>query len=182
MEANDTFQPEHLLAGELTHRVHQTLLPLAEEKGVKLELDLGQGNSKALVFEGQGRSMLRVLENLVRNGIQHARHSVLVKVQRCETHLEQVAGCGAEEPQDMVRHDGPALDLTANMSSPYLLFEVLDDGPGFTAHTLDGAGKDRIGLRVVRRFLELHGGTLETGNWSEGGRAAFALPALELED
>ena len=180
LEASDAFQPEPLLAGELTSRVYGSLLPLAESKGIELAVDLGQGRSDDLTFEGQGRSILRVLENLVRNAIQHASQSVCIQVKRVQSEQQVVEGLAIS------RHDGPAMQPQERIQGPYLLFEVLDDGPGFgpDSGSVESANglQNGIGLRIVERFLEMHGGWLETTNWEGGGRAAFALPASQLEE
>lgn len=74
-------------------------------------------------------------------------------------------------------------------------FEVIDDGPGIAAadpaqsrqrywradnQRSDGAG---LGLSIVSRIMEVHGGTLTVENRPEGGtRVALILPAMPTAD
>jgi len=154
LDAEGGLEPEPLLLAELANGAFVALRPIAEARGVELELDLGPGPCAQLTFMGHGKGILRVLENLLRNAIDHAGSSVVLRVRRLENAPDE----------------GDRLE-----------FEILDDGPGFTHRA---ATRERseggIGLRVARRFVEVHGGRLETGDWERGGRAAFRLPVGEL--
>jgi len=171
LEASDEFTPEPLLAAELAERAQGDLRPLAESQGVTLDLDLGEPGGGPLSFDGDGQGILRVLENLLRNAIQHAHERVVLRVQRiaCEAPSPGSAG-------EMPRHDGSMELARPTDGHDRILFEVLDDGAGFDAGTPKAPTSCGIGLRVARRFVELHGGRLETGDWTRGGRAAFSLP------
>lgn len=170
LEASDEFTPEPLLAAELAARAQEELAPLAEAKGVSLDLDLGQSGSEGLSFDGDGRGILRVLENLLRNAIRHADSRVILRIQR------SAPTSSAMRTGEMPRHDGPAKSAALAERGDQIVFEILDDGAGFGGAVLKHPSSRGIGLRVARRFVELHGGRLETGNWDGGGRAAFRLP------
>lgn len=150
LEAEDAFTPEPVLAGELATRARDGLQPLADSKGLVLELDLGPGGSSGLSFDGDGRGILRVLENLLRNALEHGTRHVQLRTLR---------------RGDLIR------------------FEVHDDGPGFAEARDAGAApslageSNGIGLRVARRFVELHGGQLEIDSGGSGTCVAFELPA-----
>jgi len=144
LEAEDAFTPEPVLAGELVMRACKGLMPLAMSRGLSLDLDLGPKGSAHLSFDGDGRGILRVLENLLRNALDHARGLVRVRVTR---------------EADVIR------------------FEVCDDGPGFGASARKDEESSGIGLRVARRFVELHGGRLEVDSSKDGASVAFELPA-----
>lgn len=154
LDTEGGLEAEPLLVAELANGAFAALRPIAEARGVELELDLGPGPRARLTFMGHGKGILRVLENLLRNAIDHAATCVVLEVRRLE---------GAGDDGDRIG------------------FEVLDDGPGFVRQSPNHArGEGGIGLRVARRFVEVHGGRLETGDWERGGRAAFHLPVGEL--
>jgi signal transduction histidine kinase len=151
LEAEETFTPEPVLAGELATRACKGLMPLAAARELELVLDLGTSGSAHLSFDGDGRGILRVLENLLRNALDHARG----RVELCVTRE-------VEERAAVIR------------------FEIRDDGRGFGTRLRADEESNGIGLRVARRFVELHGGSLEVDSSDEGACVAFVLPASSL--
>lgn len=137
---------EPLLVGELVARVGQELTPLAAKSGLALRVSPAAGLPSVT---GDGRRLLRVLENLVRNAIEHARRHVEVRAAVAPN------GVGVE-----VLDDGPGL---------------LADPQASDARRADAAG---LGLQIARRILEAHGSALELADRPEGGcRSRFVLPA-----
>lgn len=128
---------EPLLVGELVARVGQELTPLAAKSGLVLSTEPGAGLPSVT---GDGRRLLRVLENLVRNAIEHA-HS------RVEVRATAVANDVGVEVLD----DGPGL---------------LADPAASDARRADAAG---LGLQIARRILAAHGSDLELVDRPEGG-------------
>jgi len=137
---------EPLLVGELVARVGQELTPLAAKSGLALRVAPAAGLPSVT---GDGRRLLRVLENLVRNAIEHAR-----------THVEVRAAAAPNGVGVEVLDDGPGL---------------LADPQASDARRADAAG---LGLQIARRLLEAHGSALELADRPEGGcRSRFVLPA-----
>ena len=120
LEADERFEPEPLLGAELARRCLEILHPLADERGAELVLELGTA-STTLGFYGQGRGILRVLENLVRNGIEHGGERIVLGLERRED----------AELGDRIR------------------FLVTDDGPGFDRDTAPTGIGLRIATRFV---------------------------------
>ena len=121
------------------------LTPLAAKSGLALRVapDVGLPS-----VTGDGRRLLRVLENLVRNAIEHAR-----------THVEVRAAAAPNGVGVEVLDDGPGL---------------LADPQASDARRADAAG---LGLQIARRILEAHGSALELADRPEGGcRSRFVLP------
>lgn len=149
----DTESPlrlEPVLPAELVERVTGLLQPLAAERGLQLEAVV---TSPLPELYADGHRLLRALENVVQNALRHARRRVEVVAR--------------------------ALDGVVEL-------EVLDDGPGFVAlgtsqdPPLDDAPSDGtrgLGLQILRRTIEAHGGRVELSNRESGGaRVLMTLP------
>ena len=97
------------------------------------------------------RQFQRALENLLRNALRYAHESVVVEVQA------DTAGVVVE-----VRDDGPGIprEQWTNVFEPF----VRIDAPRSRAHR--GLG---LGLAIVRRIVEAHGGMVTVTDASEGG-------------
>lgn len=96
LEADERFVPEPLLGAELAERVLAAVAHLAEERGIALELRV-LTDSTGLCFDGQGRGMQRVLENLLRNALEHATERVSLELERIDGDRIRFA----------IRDDGP---------------------------------------------------------------------------
>jgi signal transduction histidine kinase len=97
------------------------------------------------------RQFQRALENLLRNALRYAHQSVVVEVQ------VDTAGVVIE-----VRDDGPGIprEQWTHVFEPF----VRIDAPRSRAHR--GLG---LGLAIVRRIVEAHGGIVTVTDASEGG-------------
>ena len=97
------------------------------------------------------RQFQRAIENLLRNALRCAHESVVVEVQA------DTAGVVVE-----VRDDGPGIprEQWTNVLEPF----VRIDAPRSRAHR--GLG---LGLAIVRRIVEAHGGMVTVTDASEGG-------------
>jgi anti-sigma regulatory factor (Ser/Thr protein kinase) len=97
------------------------------------------------------RQFQRAIENLLRNALRYAHECVVVEV------LPNAAGVVVE-----VRDDGPGIprEQWTNVLEPF----VRIDAPRSRARR--GLG---LGLSIVRRIVEAHGGLVTVTNASEGG-------------
>ncbi|MFK7740236.1 MAG: sensor histidine kinase [Planctomycetota bacterium] len=134
--------PEPLLVGELIHQARRELSPLATKAGLTLLADCP---SDLPEVEGDGHLLLRVLENLTRNAIEHADSSVRIE----------------------------ARSVASANGASRVRIAVVDDGPGLASakaadktRRSDSAG---LGLRVARQILAAHDSTLELRG-SAGGK------------
>lgn len=146
LDLPDQLELEPLLVGELVLRVGQELAPLAAKSGLALSAVPAPGLPSV---PGDGRRLLRVLENLVRNAIEHAHSQV-------EVRAAAVANGVVVEVLD----DGPGL---------------LADPSASDARRADAAG---LGLQIARRILAAHGSALDLADRPEGGCGSrFVLAA-----
>ncbi len=78
IEAGTALVREPVLPGELVERVVSGLVPLAESRGLRIEVDLP---THAPPLDADGRRLTRVLENLLRNALRHATSKVEVALE-----------------------------------------------------------------------------------------------------
>jgi len=137
--------PELALAPYPTADLLSTLLerarPLAREAGVNLEVTVAARTPAVLV---DVRQFERVLDNLVRNALQHTPPGGAIRVQAAP-HGE-VGG----EVIMTVADTGEGIDLT---DLP-LLFELYYRG----SRRAHGAGGGGLGLAIVKAVVQAHGG------------------------
>ncbi|MEM7245183.1 MAG: HAMP domain-containing sensor histidine kinase [Acidobacteriota bacterium] len=150
-EADLSFEP--VPPGEIVRQSVRSLSALAEleEKELVVKVDNGLP-----LLEADGRRVMRAMENLLRNALQHAKTRVEAVVQQAPSghlHFE-------------VRDDGPGLPVG---DGPVTL-----SGLSSRRSRSDSAG---LGLMVARRVAEAHGGSIGGRNLDEGGAAVwFELP------
>lgn len=153
LEANDALNLEPVPPGELVRQTVRGLEPLAAKKGVKLQVRLGLNLP---ILNADGRRLMRALENLLRNAIQHAVAYVWIQVER-----------GGETLRFEVRDDGVGFPEQRGTLS-------FDDLRSRRSRE-DSAG---LGLMVTQRVAEAHGGAVGAHNSDTGGAVVwFALPA-----
>ena len=140
VEAGTQRVRETLLPGELIDRAILELTPIAESRRIAIEAEL---DIDLPSIQGDGRHLMRVLENLLRNALRHARSRVQISAHSADDLLVV-----------QVYDDGPGFAATT----------------GEPSADPDSAG---LGLRVARRILEQHGGHLETSDAQQGGALAM---------
>src|SRR5262249_1158439 len=141
--------------GGLVQRAAGVLRPWAHSRGVALELD---GEESALRVLVDGDQMQQALLNLLHNAVQAAPNPGTVVVR-------------------------------AFAQDRWGVIEVSDSGPGFSAEALtrafspffttraDGTG---LGLTIVKRIVEEHGGEVGARNPASGGGCVWCrLPLCE---
>jgi len=127
--------------------------PLAEERGVRIDTRLPSELGSVAMNR---QRLARVFRNLIENAVQHSERHVLVEV------LEE---------------------------GGYARCSVADDGAGFAAEDLPRVfepfftrrrGGTGIGLSIVQRIVEEHGGRVDAANRPEGGGiVTVRLPLAE---
>ncbi len=153
LDSGEQLRTERLHADALVGQVSRALGPLAAAQHRELVVDLAPDMP---LVEADGQRLLRVLENLVRNGLQHARERVTMSVGR--------NGCGGVAV--MVSDDGPGFGGEAGKVD---LDSIARNGAG-------SGMAFGIGLQVARRIVTAHGSRLLAENPAAGGaRVGFVL-------
>jgi len=158
LEARDALNLEPVPPGELVRQAVKGLEPLAAKKGVRLVVQLA---SQLPILSADGRRLMRALENLLRNAIQHAEAYVWVRVEPTEDGM-----------RFEVRDDGPGFpEHDGELSLEELRSRRSRE---------DSAG---LGLLVTQRVAEAHEGTVGAYNSRSGGAVVwFALPLRAEEE
>lgn len=153
MELPNALCLEEVPPVEVAERAVDLLSPIAEREGKRIELIL-EGEPGPV--QADGHRLMRVFENLIRNGVHFAATTVTVTV------TEEF-----DAARMTVTDDGPGFQ-----------------GEGFDAEVADPRGRDRadsagLGLVVVARILAAHGVDVEIDNCPEGGaRISFVMPCI----
>jgi len=166
LEVAPELQLQGLDPEELAQHAVRTLDPLAHESNISLTI--ASTLPPETLIEADGRLLLRALENLLANSIQHASTAVTLRLEMRTT--------------------------TSDSHLVHLRFTVEDDGPGLP----EGPGgvdfaklKDQrsrpdssgLGLIVTARVAELHGGRADASNPPAGGAAVwFEIATERIED
>jgi signal transduction histidine kinase len=144
LEVEDVIQFESILAEEIIDHTVRGLEPLARDAGVTLVSDI---SDDLPTIEAEGRLLVRALENLTLNSIQHAHSWVRVAA----THR-------GSQLRFTVQDDGDGFPSRKGVIS-------FDELKKLRSRT-DSAG---LGLMVVQRVALAHGGDIEARNRNDGG-------------
>lgn len=159
LDARDALSLEPVPPGELLRQAVRELEPLAAQRGIRLEARV---TLRLPVLQADGRRLLRALENLLRNAIQHARAAVEVVAlvsESCVRFEVRDDGEGLPKQPDL-------LDYLRRLKGEAWLTELAK-----RRSRADSAG---LGLVVAQRVAQAHNGTVGAYNLHSGG-AAFWL-------
>jgi two-component system sensor histidine kinase CpxA len=95
------------------------------------------------------------LENVIRNAIRYTAENTAVLI-------EVISSCAASSVLILVRDHGPGVreECLSHLFEPFYRVEPSRDRKS------GGVG---LGLSIARRAIEVHGGTIQARNWTEGG-------------
>ena len=148
---------EPVPAGELLRNAVDSLRPIAELRGVTIDLRYPRGLPE---LQADGRRLIRALENVIMNSLEHAREWVRVSASRD-------AGALVVSVVD----DGPGLPESDG--------RVDLESLGADRGRADSTG---IGLTVAARIIEAHRGRIDGRNSADGGASISLILPLASQD
>lgn len=160
-DAHDiTLRRELLDVAALAREVSQANAPLAETKGQTLRSEIPD----SLTLHGDAERLREAMDNLISNAIKYSPPGgeIVVTVTR-----------EADDTVYAVRDHGPGL-------SPEDIGRLFGRFQRLSAKPTAGEGSTGLGLSIVKRIAELHGGraTAETHAPEPGSTFAIRLPAV----
>jgi len=140
----------------IVERAVETARPLIDARGHRLTLDLP---AEPVTLLADAARLEQVLANLLNNAAKYTDVGGRIRV---------TARAAGQELTVSVEDNGPGLspELRAHV------FELFMQGPQTRARARGGLG---IGLTLVRRLVELHGGTVEARSNGPGTGAEFIV-------
>lgn len=128
------------------------------------DIDVRVVERAPVVIDAHPKYLRRAIQNLVVNALRHARHEVVVEIDR-----------GERAVTVEVRDDGPGIPEAAR-ERVFEPFVRLDDS------RCRDAGGVGLGLAIVRRICEWHGGSVAALASDEGARLVIAWPPPSRPD
>jgi PAS domain S-box-containing protein len=147
---------ERVATGEVVHETLELLMPLADERAIRIECDLPDID---IAVRGNRQRLKQVLLNLVSNAIKYSPEGSPVKV--------QIARTGDMRARIDVIDSGPGIPAE-QLEKAFTPFERL----GASAR-VEGTG---LGLPVSRNLVQAMGGTIEVASSSAGSTFSVELP------
>ena len=153
---------------EISQDVIQELLPIAQDKGIALNLTRADAGSvaKPLLVLGDGQEMRRMITNLVANSIK------FTEVGQVELRLGVVAARPTDPPTlaGWVTVDVQDTGLGMSSEQQATLFQRFRKG----SHKQSGSG---LGLHLVQQIVSIHKGTIQVSSIvGEGSLFTVQLP------
>lgn len=131
----------------LLENVWHTYEGMAREKGLKLSLKMDVGLAET--YELDDTKLTQILGNLISNGIKFTKFGqIIIEAEECQ----------ANEEYDLLRFRITDTGEGIQEEDIDAIFESFSQIKPVTTRKQGGAG---LGLAIVRKLVELHGGTIE---------------------
>lgn len=152
--------------GELVRRVSEEQRPAMDRRQLELKLELPE---QPVYVEGDPTRLEQVIANLITNAIKYSNACGTIEVK-----LISVGEDGQSRAVFTVRDEGVGLSAQ-NVEAVWDLFFQADTS---LARSKSGLG---IGLTLVKRIIELHGGAVRarSDGLGQGSEFSFWLPQIE---
>ena len=150
---------------EITRRASRYVETQANERGVEVTVTF---DGEPPLIHGDERALFQALLNLVSNAVRYGRQGGTVTIATSVT--------AAGNVEIVVSDDGPGI-------APEDLDRVMLPFQRIHSQTNAGVSGTGLGLPIVKRFIELHGGTFNLSSvLGQGTRARIVLPATRVRD
>jgi two-component system chemotaxis sensor kinase CheA len=159
-------QHDSVIIHEITQSLRRVFLPLAERKGLNLNIHINQ-NLPEHIFTDRQR-LMQILKNLLSNAIKFtSKGEIKLDIQRDPFQPSMIAftveDTGIGIPQD--KHE--------------IIFEAFRQADGTTSRKYGGTG---LGLSISRKFAALLGGEIRLeSSVGKGSRFTLLLPELSSD-
>jgi CheY-like chemotaxis protein len=157
--------------------VERTFTPLAEEKGLKLEVDV-HGAQIPPVVETDEQRLQQILKNLLSNAVKFTDEgSVTLRIEVASPEL-QYAGETLAQAETVIAFSVIDTGIGIPEDKLRLIFEAFQQADGTTSRRYGGTG---LGLSISREIARLLGGEIRvTSRPGEGSAFTLYLPARHV--
>jgi signal transduction histidine kinase/DNA-binding response OmpR family regulator len=155
--------PEHLLVQPVVEGVCTVMTGAARERDISLELRFGE---QLQPLEADPVRFKQILYNLIANALKFSHQGSTITIEARHVPAD-VSPLGHEAVQVAVVDQGVGIDPRDHR----LIFEEFRQADGTTTRRFGGSG---LGLALVKRFVELHAGTIAVDS-SLGNGATFTV-------
>jgi signal transduction histidine kinase/ActR/RegA family two-component response regulator len=174
-------QPGPVVLAEVCEYVESTFLPLAEQQGLDLIVELEDGLPDAVVTDEQ--RLQQVLKNLLSNALKFTEYgSVRLSVHRAPPEMLFVTPA-LNEAETVVAFSVTDTGIGVPAEKLKLIFEAFQQADGTTSRRYGGTG---LGLSISREIARLLGGAISvTSKTGEGSTftlyvpSSFSFPSVE---
>lgn len=157
-----TLEERPVEIGDVLDQAIETVQPLIREQGHRLTVE----RAAAPVFVlGDRARLIQCVGNLLHNAAKYTERGgeIRIGVRDTDTRVSiEVSDNGAGIPGDLLPH----------------IFDLFVQSEETLANSRGGLG---IGLAIVKRLVEMHGGSVEAASPSEGGGSSFTIHLWRLE-
>jgi signal transduction histidine kinase len=143
----------------LVERAAELAIPLIEQRGQELAIEVGEG----MVVDADPQRLTQVLANLLTNAAKNSPEGGRIVI----------SGLRRDDAIELAVED-EGIGIEPSMLPQ--LFDLFVQGPQTLGREKGGLG---LGLTIVKRLTELHGGTVqvESAGLGKGARFTVSLPA-----
>ncbi|MFN2628057.1 MAG: HAMP domain-containing protein [Gaiellaceae bacterium] len=160
--------------GDVRDYVERTFLPLAEQKGLGLDVEILGANIPPTVETDEQR-LQQILKNLLSNAVKFTdAGSVTLRIELAEEHM-QFAGESLTRADSVIAFSVVDTGVGIPDDKLKLIFEAFQQADGTTSRRYGGTG---LGLSISREIARLLGGEIRVASRpGEGSTFTLFLPA-----
>jgi HAMP domain-containing protein/CheY-like chemotaxis protein/signal transduction histidine kinase len=162
---------------EIQEFVERTFKPLADQKGLKLAVDIQDDAPTPILTDGQ--RLQQVLKNLLSNAFKFTEHGgVTLTIRRAEKG-RRFASRSLDQAEDVIAFAVSDTGIGIAKEKQQLIFEAFQQADGTTSRKYGGTG---LGLSISREIARLLGGEIRVeSSPDKGSTFTLFLPAQYQE-
>jgi HAMP domain-containing protein/signal transduction histidine kinase/DNA-binding response OmpR family regulator len=174
MEVN----PADVSMGEVKDFVERTFKPIAEQKSLKLAVEIAPDAPSPIFTDGQ--RLQQILKNLLSNSLKFTEHGgVTLSVHRAESNKRFASRTLDRVEGGVIAFEVRDTGIGIPREKQQIIFESFQQADGTTSRKYGGTG---LGLSISREFARLLGGEIRVESTpGQGSTFTLFLPARYLD-
>jgi len=166
--------PRPVRLAEVTHQIERSFRPLADDKGLALEVELAAGLPETVITDEQ--RLHQILKNLLANALKFTEQgSVRFTIAPAPAEL-RFADATLAHADQVIALSVADTGIGIREENLRLIFEAFQQADGTTSRRFGGTG---LGLSISREIARLLGGEIRVeSTFGEGSTFTLYLPAV----